>query len=914
MIERIFTFGARRRLATFLLLGGVSLAAVPGLLRLQVDTSYDSLMQPKDPAFLAYQNTIEEFGSDKATILYFSDPALFTPARLRRLEELTHTLLGLPGVDRVESLFTVLNIRDRGQGLTTGPIFETTPEDPEAIAAGRSDALANPMLLNNLISADGNTTAITVTLRGGPRDPHLYETFYETLESLLIPLRPEFQQVFQIGPPRINAQIQRSIFSDIRYLTPLATVILMGTVFLFLSSGSGAVGPMLTAALSVLWTFGFMGYCGIPISLLTAILPCLMIVIGSTEDIHMLTEYFHELGKDPKRDKQRAIRQMARRVGLPVILTSSTTALGFFANVLNDVTLIQNFAYASSAAMVFSFIVTFLLIPWVASLLPAGVLQRIPAHPRKPGGLVGAVMRAVEEVTTRHRRLLVGGTAIGIATFAALGCRVHLQNDPLSFFKPKHPVVQDAGTLHQHLAGMYIFYLTLEADAPGGFYEPEHLRQLQAVGEAALELGFDKTISLADVIALVHRQMNAGDPAFHRIPDRRDLIEQYLLLFQRADLERYLSGDAKKANMIVRHHFSDSAKLKRKLTQLREAAARIAGPALTCRLSGESLLIHEAADSLAMGSVQSLGLLVGAVFLIMSVMYTSALGGILSLIPNLIPIIINFGTMTLLGIPLNVGTAMVSAIAIGIAVDDTMHLLSRYNAERKQTSDPEAALRTTLWSEAVPVISTSVALTLGFSVLMSSQFAVVAQFGLLSALTMISALLADLTITPLLLRQMRLVSLWEVVGLKVGRQVLSRSPLFAGMSPFQIKKAILLSELREVPQGQTIIVQGSKARSMSMVLSGTVEVLRVSGGREERICTLGAGEVFGEVGFTQEIERTATVRTVSEVLLLGLDFASVQKSLRWYPGIASRLNLNISRILGERLARMHDRAAQPETA
>jgi CRP-like cAMP-binding protein len=175
---------------------------------------------------------------------------------------------------------------------------------------------------------------------------------------------------------------------------------------------------------------------------------------------------------------------------------------------------------------------------------------------------------------------------------------------------------------------------------------------------------------------------------------------------------------------------------------------------------------------------------------------------------------------------------------------------------------------------------------------------------------MITGLLTDLLFTPMLLKHIRLIGIWDIIALKVGRDVLSHSPLFEGMSRFQIKKAILLSQVVTVPHGQDVLVQGSRGRNMYLVLSGTVEVRRTQDGRTERIATLGSGEIFGEVGYTQETERTATVQASSDVTLLQLEFSSVQKSLRWYPRIAACLNLNISRILGVRLADMHARATR----
>lgn len=908
MLERFFTFGARRRVACSFLLLGLTAVAVYGMTKLRVDTSYNSFMSAHDPNYPAYQRTIEEFGSDNTTIIYLRDRALFSAPRLRQIEQLVQALSSLESVEHVDSLFNALNIKDQDGVLEVGPLMDTTPEDPQVLASAKAKALYSPLLKRNLLSEDGQVTAVTVTVRQDRRDPKFNQQLFQSIERLIAPLRQDFQEVFQVGPPRLNVEIDRAMSLDLMRLTPMATVILIGSILYFLGTGVAAALPLITAGLSILWTFGFMGYCGLPVTLLTVLLPSLLIVIGSAEDIHMISDYLQAIASGHG-DRQLAIQIMAKKIALPIIINSFTTILGFYANVFTNIVLIQQFAYASSFAMTASFFSTVLFLPLVASFFSPKQVKLAPEDER-PKGIVGAILDSLERFTTRHRKGVVVAVAAITVAFGYIACKMQVTNDPISYFKPRHHLVRDAETLRRDLAGMSVFFVTLEAKGPETFKQPDRLRQLEAVQRWLSAQGFDKAMGLADFLRLVHREMNRGDPAFDRLPDRQDLVEQYLLFFQRSDLERYISADYRIANIVVRHHFSDSHTLNLKLAELRRQLPALVGEGVTVRFTGENLMINQAAESLFTGELQSLGMLISVVFVIMALMYTSGMAGVVSLIPNLIPIAINFGTMVLLGIPLNPGTTMVSAIAIGISVDDTTHLLSRYNALRKETADAEEALRRTVWGEAVPVMTTTVSLALGFLILMSSTFTIVAQFGLLSALTMVVGLVTDLTITPLLLRAVRLVSIWEILTFKVGREVLSHSRLFEGMSRFQIKKAILLSEMTTVPAGQEIIVQGTRGRSMYVVLAGTVEVLRTDRRQTKPIATLGAGEVFGEVGYAQEIERTATVRAPAEATLLRLDFASVQKALHWYPGIAARLNLNVSRILGMRLADMHARATR----
>ena len=908
-IDALLTFGARHRLITLAILILLTAIAIPGVVQLRVDTGYESFMSSHDPTLPDYQRTIEEFGSDNATMIYLESDQLFSPARLRQIETLVSTLSNLEAVERVDSLFNAANVRDEEGSLESGPLMTAAPDDLGEAAEIREKALHNPLIRGQLVSPDGRVTAVTVTVRRERKTPEFNWKFFETIERELQPLRKDFQRVYQIGPPRLNVEIAKGMGTDLARLTPLGVCVLMATIVVFLRTPVGAVVPLATAGLSVLWTIGFMGYVGLPMTLLTAIIPSLALVIGSTEDVHMLAEYLQVSGEVG--DRRKAVQIMAKRLGLPLIINSCTTVLGFLANALTDIRMIQGFAYASSFNMLVNTIATVLVVPlFVSTMAPkTGRLTESSSH---PAGLIGVITRKLARVRARHGRIIATMTVLVIIGFGYLSSKVAISNDPISYFKPGHPIVEDAHRLHDTLCGMNVFFLTLEAREAGAFKDPELLKKVEHIQRLVQQAGFDRATTVTDFLALVNREMNQGDPAFFRVPDTQNLVEQYLLFFQRGDLERYVSADYRIANIVVRHNLSSSEVLNRKLDGLAKALPGILGDRIAFRMTSELLMINRAAESMFTGELQSLTWLLIVIFIIQSLMFTSAIAGFLSLVPNIIPIVINFGTMTLLGIPLNPGTVMVAAISIGIAVDDTVHLMSRYNAECHKDGNQERALEQAVAEEALPVIVVAVALALGFVILQASQFSVVAQFGFLSAMTMVTGMISELLITPLILKPVRLVGIWEIVGLKIDRTVLTKSPLFRGMTPYQIKKTILLSQVSTLAQGHDILIQGTRGRSLYVVLAGTVEVARHEQGRVERLATLGPGEIFGEVGYSQEIERTATVKALGDTTVLELNFDRVQQSLRWYPGIAAKLNLNISRILGERLAETDARMARLE--
>lgn len=901
-VEQFLTFGARRPVVTAMIVFLASVLSIVGALKVKVDTSYDRLISETDPGWPDYQRTVREFGSDSTTIIYLYDPNLFTPEKLALIDELASQMKSVPGVERVESLFTALSIRDVDGQIEARPLMDIVPETAAEAAKRRDDALYSPIIRRNLVSDDGRTAAVTITVKRDNRDPEFIRLQYDEIEKRLDAVRGKLQRVFQVGPPRLNVEIERGMVKDIALLLPLSTALLIGTVLYFLRTWTASIVPLVTAGVSILWTFGYMGWSGTPLTLLTALVPSLNIVIGSAEDTHMMAAYLRRVAEQEKPDRREAIRFMARHIGIAIFLTSSTTSIGFLTDALYDVPLVVDFGITAAFALTANFFATALLMPLLL-LVIGPTSSNLPPMDEAPKGRMGQAVAWVEAFGKRRQREVLIGTAVVVGVCIAFALQIKVSNDPLSYFPDSSPLVQDARALQRELAGMQVFYVTLEADEPEAFKEPKYLRQVEAI-QAIIrkQSAYDLSVSLADHVAIVSREMSAGDARFFRVPDTRELTEQYLLFFTRKDLERYVSADFRRANIVIRHSISDSSRFNDETRTFAAEAEKLLLPGVRMRLSGENLMINRTAEGLISNQVDSLVWVIGTIFVLMALLYQSVAAGLLTMIPNIIPTVLCFGVMGILGIPLNPGTVSVAAVALGIAIDDTIHFFSRYLDECRHEPDPELALRNTLWSEAVPVITTTIALALGFGILMLSQFTIVAQYGFLAALTMVIALICDLFLTPILVRNFRLVSIWDVAALKVRREVMRDSLLFAGMRPREIKKAVLLAAVIRYKAGDEIFAQGSHGRNLYVVLDGSIEVARAEGGQKRILATLGPGDVFGEVGFVKSIERTAGARAVKDAELLALNSDTTRQALRLHPFIAAKLNLNISHILGARLA------------
>lgn len=918
MIENLFTFGLKRRRLVSVMVIVVTALLGWGMTRLQIDTSFNSLIPADEPEKLAYQAAMDQFGSDNKTIIYVRDQNLWTAEKLARLDHLVRELTKLKKVSRVDSLFNLRVIEghqkeDGQRAIASSPVIDGVPANDAVAREARLRAESNPLYVGNLFSTDGNVTAIIVTVVDEDDQEDFSIQLYNEFESLIGVETPHFEKIFQVGPPRINAALQQSLIADFKLLGPLSAIVLVASILFFMRSILAATIPVITSAIAIVWTFGLMGWIGVPLNILSVMIPSLIIVIGSTEDTHMMAAFFRRLAESAERetgssteDRHQAIRYMAKHTGLPMLLTLLTTFLGFAANLFGDIILIQHFAIASTVAILFNGIVTILVVPALLAKFGKRMGKGKSAEELYGNNLPDQIIRTFRLSQDRFPLSVLAVTLLLCIFFTYQASHLYVTNDPLSYFPEDNPLIQEAQSIHEDLAGIKVFFVTLEADHENAFLEPDNISRLDQIQTFLdKQAVFDSTLSLADHLKYVNKEFH-GEFGSANLPQSRPLIAQYLMFFHRSETEAYVSHDYRMANIVVRHNISDSHTLNRYVLELRDAVDRIAGPSVTARVVGENLLVNRAAESLMISQVKALALLLGLIFILMSIMFTSLKGGAIAMIPSIIPIVLMFGIMGLLGIPLNPGTAMVAVIAVGIAIDGTIHLLAHYNELCRTTSDYEGAVHQAVQKVATPLIVSSLALALGFGILLFSNFTIVAQFGALAAATMLISVFANLLITPIIMTRIRLIGLYQIIAMKVNQAVLEESPLFSGMTNYERRKAILISEIHEFEAGEKLVSQGDIGRNMYIILDGEASVDRRDGETSRVLATLKPGQVFGEVGYIRAIERTADVIATTRVSALNFEYERMQKDLKFFPNIVAKLNFNISAILGERLADVLD--------
>jgi hypothetical protein len=871
--------------------------------RLAIDPSAEGLMLEKDPARLYYEGIKERFGSDNLTVVLVKADDVFTPHVLGVIKRLSDGLEKIDGVSRVESLTTVKNIKGEGDSIDTEPLIgSVVPTDAAGLARVRRDALGNRVFVGNIVAADGRATGITLYTAAKADDNQFNSRFTDAVEALIKRESGPGLTIYQIGNILTKVVNAQNIATDQRTVVPLGAAVLLLVLLIAFRTPQGVVIPIATAFLSIVWALGLMVLMGLRLNLLTSIVPSLLMAIGFTEDVHMISVYHHRLEQGD--DKLTAIRSMLSESAMPMLVTTLTTVAGFGSLIFTDITMLIQFGWASSMGLAANFVVTMMLLPIMLRYWPIPRrLRRAAFEDESTHGLIPRLMERLGEFNLRYRvhilvvsGLLVVGSLVGWSL-------LRVDTDFISMFPEKSMIRQRISDLHAALGAGLNFYVVVDTGRPDGIKDPAVLKKIADLQDFLAGTGkVDKTVSVADYVRKMHREMNGGNPAFEVIPDTLEQVAQYLLLLEGRDLAKFLDFNASAANIVVRHNLTGSWGLSELRKQLDAYLATHFPKTITVRATGETILTNDAVDFLAINELTSFSSTFLIIGLIHSLLFMSLKAGFLSLIPNAVPIVCVYGLMGLLGIPLNMSTAMVATIAIGIAVDDTVHHMVTYSRQLNEHHDQKIAMFNTLKSQGRPIIFVSVALAAGFLTMVVSSQPNTVTFGLLAAFVMLLALVGELTLTPVLMNSTRLVTLWNMVQLKMNPELVKTAPLLEGLSQWEARKVILLGELQDVPSGRFIVRKGETGTEMYMVVTGRVRVFDVRPDGSERILVvLGPGSVFGEMALVSREVRSASVVAEMPSEVLRLDFEALERIRKRFPYTSAKLFRNLARVLSERL-------------
>lgn len=764
-----------------LVAGGLCLAVVAAAVGLagtaRIDNSYEAFFALDDPVYLAYQRYRDDFGSDEVSYILYEAPGTrygaFDLDVMRRIADLTEALEAeVPFVYEVTSLANAELVLGVGGGIEIRSLWDVPPRDQAQLLQARDLFLAKPLYVGSLLSRDGRTGAIVVEMDRASTDPleeirldpdggdgmgNLYpQVSSEKIEEILA--RPEYEGIrfYHSGDVPLNTAYNRIIERESTFLSLLSSAAIGAMLAFFFRSLLGVVGPIVIVQASVMLSIALISLLGWKLDMMFGAAPNLLTAVGVAHAVHILSEFrgLHaELG-----DRREALVRTLDRVGTPCLLTSVTTAAGFLALAVSPVKAIAHMAFYTAGGVLAAFALSVVLLPVLLSFgkrRPKRAAQAQEILRARGGARIRDGLAAIARFDVRHRVSIAAGFGIVFLLSGVGIARLEVDSNWLEDFSDAVPLKHDTLHIDSVMGGMSNLVYLFDAGEDGAILEPEALSEIERVHQAALEHDFlvRKGQSIGDVLKDLNQAFHEGDPDTLVLPETRRLAAQYLLLYESSGGEEageWISHDRSRANLELRLRIAEMSHTARLAEDLDHVLAD-APPDLEVQMTGIGALWLELLDYLTISQIRSFLLAFGVIAVLMCLVFRSLPLGLVSMVPNLSPVVLVLGAMGWLGIPLDYSKVTIASVAIGIAVDDTIHLLSRYHREFQACGSYREALSRALGDVGRALLITSAALVLGFLMFTASVLDSQASYGILLAATIVAALLADFLLMPALI-------------------------------------------------------------------------------------------------------------------------------------------------------------------
>ena len=877
--------------------------------QIRTDSSVESMLPQGDPEKQYYDEVRRLFGSDDVAVIGIITDNIYTPQVLEKVKRLTDEFRKIPEVKYVYSLANAPDILAKVTGEEQDLLMPEIPTTAEGIEELKQKVANNPIYLKNLVSLDDKATAITITFLESINEDEFVRRGVDEKVQAIIDRENGPEQIYYTGLPHFKAYSAKTMQGDLRDLLPIALLLIMAVLFLCFRSLRGVLLPTLAVIVSLIWILGVMVLFGSSLSLGSVMLPVLVLVIGTAYSLHVMAEYY-EVAR-PGRPVNEVVLETLGGVSAPVLIAASMTFLGFFSQIVTQIVSVREMGIYSSVGIIFSAVLSLTLVPALLALLPIPTRQ---GEDFSPG--LSAALRKLVQREIRHRYAVLVG-ALVLALLAAWPIpSIQVGSNFLSVFREDHPIRQASDIVGRHLAGTLAFYVVIDGSTQDLMKQWDTLRRIKDLQLFLnAQPGVDKTVSFVDFVEVVDNALQSLPPeeGSNAPPQEKkttfwdnpaQLPDALQMIFLSPNL---FSGfvnhpNYSRSNILVRTSLSLPSEIADLVAKIQAFGKEHFPPAeLNAHPTGNLILYTRTTGGLISGEVQSLALTGGVIFIVMVAMFLSIRVGIIGMIPNLYPILVLFGLMGATGVILSVSTSIIASIALGLAVDDTIHIMHKLSGEVRTTADQEEALLDSLSTVGKPTFYVSLLFFLGFLTLCFSTFVPVQEFGFLSAVTILVGLASEVVLLPALLATTPIISLWNVLYLKLGKDPHKTIPLFNGLRPFQAKIVTLMGELKAFPRGEHIIREGEMGNEMYVMINGTADVVLNSSDHPRHLNKLERGDIFGEMGLIRHHERTADVVALEDVEVLAVNERFLTRIKRRYPRIASEIFFNISKILSDRL-------------
>ena len=753
---------------------------------LRVETSVENFLRAGHPTRVAYESFRDQYGRDEFVALAVEPRAVFDLEFLAELRALHSDLQDeVPHLGEVTSLVNVRETRGEGDSLIVRDLLEKWPADADELEALAERARANPFYRNALLSADAAVAAVVVKtsafsasmqqegdLAGfeddEPRDPAAHGaggTQYLTgaenseavvaIESIIERYdRPE-QHIHVAGGPVMEHRLADELGRNIVVFMSLCLLTVGVFLFALFRRLSAVLLPLAVVLLSIGSTFGAMAMTGTPVGIPTQILPSFLLAVGVGGAVHLLTIFFQKF--DAGESREDALAGALGHAGLAIIMTGLTTAGALLSFVTAEIEPVAALGWAAPAGILLGLAYCLVLLP--------PLIATIPLRPRRPANAgAGALITRVllwtgDQSVSRPWTVMACMSAVLIVSIAGI-TRLDFRYDPLAWFPEGDPLRRSTEFIDQRMQGSFTLEFLVDTGRENGLHDPLVLAGLDTLAArvAAIEgadgLRAGRTHSIADVVKEIHQALNENRQEFHTIPGDRQLLVQELLLFENSgsdDLEDVVDARFQTARFTILLPYSPPFAFLGYIAQVEAAFRDVLGPELDVTATGVVSLFARSLHAMMASMIRSYGIALLIITPLMYLLLGNFRSGTAAMVPNIAPIIVTLGFMGWTGIPLDVFTLLIGSIAIGLAVDDTIHFMHNFRKRYDVHGDTRTAVRETLLTTGHALLTTSSVLCIAFFIYAFADLQNLATFGILTGFTIAIAFLADVGVSPALM-------------------------------------------------------------------------------------------------------------------------------------------------------------------
>jgi uncharacterized protein len=725
--------------------------------RLQIDSN-PTLWAPQKHVYVETTNLVEQiFGGRNLAVIGIAPKQgdIYQPHVLGKIKRMQEALESLPHAVRHNILSLaarkVKEVKGSPDGMEARPMMEAIPHTPEEIAKLRAAVAAMPIYINALVSPDGRAAAVIADFKQDERSPN-FIVLNEGLRAIVAREQDESVDIYLGGLPIIGEAADRQ-FMKMPMFFGAALIIVMLVQYWSFRSFQGMLLPMLTGILSVVWSLGLMGLFGVHLDPLNTTTPILVLAVAAGHAIQILKRYYEEYGRlrrdgvSPREANREAVIESMVRVGPVMMVAGLIAVITFLSLASTGIPMVQHFGVFAGCGVLATMIIEMTVIPAVRSLLPPPKKAEADRE-SKPGVLDSFLVTVADNLVSGRARWIVSG---GLAVLAIVGAGVsvlRIDNNFRLYFKPDSELRIHDRVLNETFGGTNSIQFLIQTPEPDGIKDPRVLQgmaKLQAFLETQADVG--KTQSLVDLIKRMNQAMHADDPAFHAIPQSRDLVAQYLFLYTLSgdpqDFENFVDNDFRRATIwtFVKNDSTTHAD-----TIAKNAQAVIANsfpPGVSVQMGGSLPQLIALNDVIVRDKFKNMAQMSLVVFVLGALIMRSFVGGLFVVTPLFAVMLANFGLMGWLRTPLDISAMTTAAMAIGIGADYEIYLLFRFREELARSGSVLAATRQSMLTSGKAILLVAISIVSGYAVLQASEFAFYNQLSnMVTATMLISAFFA----------------------------------------------------------------------------------------------------------------------------------------------------------------------------